>query len=157
MANHYCDNKESGLDPHSIQVFSRPFLEYSKSYPSPSKQGASPEVSRAGVLFSSAPGMSRYPTYPLGIAAIQRSNEKECFSAPIEMRWLVLFADFPDRAITFPAEILAAFGIADLRPTLTSPIGALGRYPILRSPGVPLWTVASGEQRFPISEQPICP
>lgn len=156
MVNHYCDNKESGLDPHSIQVFSRPFLEYSKSYPSPSKQGASPEVSRAGVLFSSAPGMSQYPTYPLGIAAIQRSNEKGCFSALIGMRWLALCTDFHGCTITLPAEVLDVLGIADPRPTRSHSSGALGQYPIRWVLNTPPWTLVGGEQRFLVPEKPNC-
>lgn len=162
MASHYCDNKESGKDIHSIPVFSRPFVEYSKSYPSPSEQGASPEASRVGVLFSSHLGVPRYPGHPLGIAAVQHgninihSNEKGGFSTPAGMRLLVLCASFPDRAITLPVDVLAALGIADPQPTLTQPSSALGQYPILRSLNAPPWTVDSGEQPFPVPEKPVC-
>lgn len=157
MADRYCDNKEPGPDAHSIPVFSRPFLEYTKSYPSPSQQGASPDISRAGVLFFSPPGVPHYPGYPLGIAAIQIGNNikgQGGFSAPAEMPGSVLCAAFSDRAITVPVEVLAALGIADPQLTLTPPSGALGQYPVLRALDAPSWAVISGEQRFLVPERP---
>lgn len=156
MANRYCDNKESSIDPHSIPVFSRPFLEYSKSYPSPSKQGASPEASGAGVLFSSATGMCRYPNHhPLEIAAIQHGNEKGGFSAPVRMRLLALCASFPDRAITLPAEALDALVIAYSRRIRTRSGDPLGQHPILWPLFALPWMLVSEKRPFLLPEKPV--
>lgn len=113
------------------------------------------------MLFSSVPGMSRYLSHPLGIAAVQYGNisfinERGGFSAPVGMNLLALCASFPDRAITLPAEVLAALGIANPQLTLTPYSGALGQYPVLWLLNTPPRTLFGEKQPFLLPERPVC-